>query len=187
MELSGDILRALAFAAAKHRHQRRKDRALSPYINHLIDVANLLWHVGGVRKRCTLLAGILHDTLEDTDTTREEILAAFGPEVLAIVEAVTDDKDLSKDARKQMQVDTAPFKSPEAKQVKLADKCANVRDIGTAPPEDWSVARRLDYIDWAQRVVAGLRGANPQLEHYFDHLTEETRADILAQREAPAS
>ena len=72
------ILRAIDFAARKHRDQRRKDEEASPYINHPISVSLLLADIGGIADAEVLSAAILHDTLEDTDTTTEELEAVFG-------------------------------------------------------------------------------------------------------------
>lgn len=166
----GVILAAFSFAAEKHRDQRRKDREASPYINHLIEVSNLLWNIGKIRDEQVLAAAILHDTLEDTDTTPEEIESAFGKAVLGYVREVTDDKSLPKPVRKQLQIDHAPHKSPGAKQIKIADKCSNVHDITHSPPVDWSMERKKEYFLWAKAVVDGLRGENPALESHFDQL-----------------
>jgi GTP diphosphokinase / guanosine-3',5'-bis(diphosphate) 3'-diphosphatase len=163
----GKLLAALAFAADKHRDQRRKDRAQTPYINHPIAVARLLTTCG-VTDEVTLLAAILHDTIEDTATTREEVAALFGAEVAAVVAEVTDDKSLPKARRKELQVEHAPHMSERARHVKLADKTCNLRDMSDAPPSDWSVERRREYYAWAERVVAGLRGTSPALEREFD-------------------
>ncbi|MEZ4826102.1 MAG: HD domain-containing protein [Bacteroidia bacterium] len=168
----GIILAALSFAAAKHRDQRRKDREASPYVNHLIEVSNLLWTIGRVRDENVLTAAILHDTIEDTATTPQEIENAFGKVVLNYVVEVTDDKSLPKPVRKQLQIEHAPHKSPGAKQIKLADKCSNLHDITHSPPFDWSPERKREYFAWAKAVVDGLRGENPALESHFDHLYE---------------
>lgn len=168
-ENTGLLLRALRFSADKHRNQRRKDIAQSPYINHPIEVVQLLWEVGGVRDMNILLAAILHDTIEDTETRPEEICAAFGEPVMSYVLEVTDDKSLPKGERKRMQVESAPKKSFGAKLVKLADKSCNIRDLVTRPPEEWTVERRREYLLWSEKVVAGLRGTNPALEAYYDH------------------
>ena len=164
---SGRLLQALDLAAHKHRDQRRKDPAQSPYINHPIAVANLMWQLG-VRDETALLAAVLHDTIEDTATTREEIAAAFGEDVAAVVAEVTDDKSLPKARRKELQIEHAPHKSHAAKLVKLADKTCNVRDIVDAPPTDWSIERRQQYLAWARQVVAGLRDAHAGLAAAFD-------------------
>jgi GTP diphosphokinase / guanosine-3',5'-bis(diphosphate) 3'-diphosphatase len=165
--MTGEVLHALEFAAVKHRDQRRKDQAASPYINHPLAVVTLLWD-HGVRDRVPLLAAILHDTIEDTGTTREELVAAFGEDVAACVCEVTDDKSLHKDVRKENQVEHAPHLTTHAKLVKLADKTANLRDMNDSPPHTWPPERRAAYYVWAHRVVAGLRGTNARLEAAFD-------------------
>lgn len=162
------LLKALAFAAHKHRDQRRKDAGASPYINHPIALADLLVNEGGVTDVEILEAALLHDTLEDTDTKHEELVNAFGSRVARIVAEVTDDKSLPPAERKRLQVEHAAKLSPEAKLVKLADKTCNLRDIVVRPPAKWDLARRREYFDWAKRVVDGLRGVHPRLEAAFD-------------------
>ena len=166
-ENTGQLLQAIRFSAEKHRNQRRKDSARSPYINHPIEVAQLLWDIGGVRDVNVLLAAILHDTIEDTGTRSEEISDRFGEEVLALVLEVSDDKNLPKQERKRLQIETAAHKSYGAKLIKLADKCCNVRDLVTMPPVDWSLERRKEYLLWTEKVVAGLRDTNAALEEYY--------------------
>ncbi len=174
METSGSplgaFLKAVAFAADKHRNQRRKGADASPYINHPIAVANLLANEGGIADATVLCAAVLHDTIEDTETTADELAALFGAEVTSVVREVSDDKSLEKHVRKQRQIEHAPHLSTEAKLVKLADKICNVRDILASPPADWSVERKQDYFDWAAKVVAGVRGVHPGLEAVFDGL-----------------
>ncbi|HZS09086.1 MAG TPA: HD domain-containing protein [Blastocatellia bacterium] len=169
------ILKAVRFSADKHRNQRRKGSEDLPYVNHPIEVAETLWRVGRVRDINVIVAAILHDTIEDTDTTPEEIEAAFGSEVLSLVREVSDDKSLPKQVRKQLQIDHAAEKSPGAKQIKLADKLSNIRDVTHAPPADWSLQRRTEYLDWADKVVAGLRGCNRELENRYDEVMKEAR------------
>jgi len=169
------IFDALRFAAVRHSRQRRKDVDGTPYINHPIAVVDTLWRVGGIRHVPTLVAGILHDTVEDTGTTAEELRLLFGEEVTGIVLEVTDDKRLPKTERKRLQVEGAPHKSIPAKCIKLADKICNVRDVTHNPPPQWSPERRREYFDWSGRVLAGLRGANPALEELFDRLLQEGR------------
>lgn len=164
----GLVLRAARFAAIRHRHQRRKDRAATPYINHPLELADILWREGGVRDARVLAAALLHDTLEDTRTTRAELRRAFGAQVAAVVAEVTDDKRLHKKTRKRLQVEHAPRLTLPAKLVKLADKIANLRDMHVNPPAGWPLARRREYFDWAGQVVAGLRGSNARLERAFD-------------------
>ena len=164
------ILTATAFAAEKHRHQRRKDAEASPYINHPIALARVLSVEAGIDDPEVICAALLHDTIEDTDTTSEELRKVFGDAIARIVDEVTDDKTLESADRKRLQVEHAAHISPKAKLVKLADKICNLRDIYASPPSDWSVARRREYINWAAEVVAGLRGAQPRLEALFDAL-----------------
>ena len=164
----GLLLKALAFAAHKHRDQRRKDPEASPYINHPIALADVLVNEGGVTDIEVLCAALLHDTLEDTATTLDELGAAFGPRIAAIVAEVTDDKQLPKAERKRLQIEHASGLSKEAKLVKLADTICNLRDVAERAPEGWDLARRREYFDWAKRVVDGLRGIHPRLEAVFD-------------------
>jgi len=170
------LLAALEFAADKHRNQRRKDAKASPYVNHLIAVARILAAEGGVDDEAALVAAVLHDTVEDTDTTFEELTIRFGATVSALVREMTDDKSLPKAVRKQHQIDHAPGASALAKQLKIADKIANIRDIVSTPPADWSRERKLDYFAWAEQVVAGCRGVNPELERAFDEAVAMARA-----------
>ncbi len=162
------ILKALHFASIKHKDQRRKDEEASPYINHPIEVAELLVRIGGVTDLLVLQSAILHDTIEDTHTTAEELEAIFGPEVRRVVQEVTDDKSLSKEERKRLQIEHAPGLSRQAKLVKLADKISNITAVALTPPTDWSIERRREYLDWTKKVVDGLRGCNDQLEEYYD-------------------
>ena len=161
------FLKVLSFSAERHRKQRRKGVEGDPYINHPVEVANLLANVAGVADITTLVAAVLHDTVEDTETGPEEIEALFGRPVRLLVEEVTDDKSLPKLERKRRQVEGAPGRSPAAKLIKIADKICNLRDLTQRPPADWSRDRRSAYFDWAEAVVAGCRGLNPALEECF--------------------
>ena len=162
------LLKAICFAAHKHRDQRRKDEDASPYINHPIEVAEILARVGEVGDLATLLAAVLHDTVEDTATTPSELEQAFGRDVRQLVEEMTDDKSLPKDVRKQLQIEHAPGLSSRAKQIKIADKICNIHDVTHTPPPKWSLERRREYLQWAARVVEGCRGSNASLESHFD-------------------
>lgn len=172
------ILQAFEFAAERHRNQRRKDHEATPYINHPIGVAEVLWRVGGVRDVPTLVAAILHDTIEDTGAKPEKIAALFGEDVLALVQEVSDDKSLPKAVRKQLQIEHAPHISGPAKLIKLADKIHNVYSIGHSPPKDWPAERLADYLDWAESVVNGLRGASADLERHFDETLAQARVRL---------
>ncbi len=162
------LLKALAFAAHKHRDQRRKDAQASPYINHPIALADVLVNEGGITDVEVICAALLHDTVEDTATTHEELVDAFGSRIARIVAEVTDDQDLQKAERKRLQVEHAPHLSREAKLVKLADKICNLRDVVERPPAKWDAARRREYFDWAKQVIDGMRGTDRRLEAAFD-------------------
>jgi guanosine-3',5'-bis(diphosphate) 3'-pyrophosphohydrolase len=169
------ILKALEFAAGRHRYQFRKGLDRAPYINHPIQVASLLANDAGETDTVLLSAAILHDVVEDTvDSVKEKeelikiIFRMFGEEILALTMEVTDDKTLDKQERKRLQVENASHKSVNAKKLKIADKIMNLRDIAENPPADWSLQRISDYFDWAENVVAGLRGVNTKLEDLFD-------------------
>jgi guanosine-3',5'-bis(diphosphate) 3'-pyrophosphohydrolase len=177
----GLFLNALQFATIKHRNQRRKSRESIPYINHPIEVMVTLWEVGGVHEIATLIAALLHDTLEDTDATETEILELFGKEIVLLVQEVTDDKSLPKHQRKLQQIESAPHKSKAAKQIKLADKICNVHDIAYFPPDNWSLERRKEYLAWTVKVVAGLRGTNSALEANYDITLSQARAKLANQ------
>ena len=172
------LLKAVHFAADKHRSQRRKDVAASPYINHPIEVAELLARVGGVTDLVLLQAAVLHDTVEDTKTNPEELEAVFGLEVRRVVEEVTDDKRLPKAERKRLQIEHAPHLSARAKQIKIADKISNVRAVTHAPPADWTLERRQEYLNWTEQVVAGCRGCNAPLESFYDQMLEYGRQSL---------
>ncbi len=162
------ILKALHFASIKHKNQRRKEEEAAPYINHLIEVAELLTRIGQIDDLLVLQSAILHDTLEDTQTTPDELESLFGSEIRHVVEEVTDDKNLLKEERKRLQVLHAPHLSGRAKLVKIADKISNVQAVTRTPPKGWSVERRREYLDWTSKVVDGMRGSNSRLEEYYD-------------------
>jgi guanosine-3',5'-bis(diphosphate) 3'-pyrophosphohydrolase len=162
------ILRVTAFAAQKHRVQRRKDAEASAYINHPIALAHLLASEAGVTDRTVLAAALLHDTVEDTETTADELVAVFGAKIASTVMEVTDDTTLPKAERKRQQIVQAARISGPAKLVKLADKIANLRDINASPPAGWTLERKREYFDWAKQVIDELRGVHPRLEALFD-------------------
>jgi len=172
----GLVLRAAQFAANKHKDQRRKDADARPYINHPINLAEVLHTDGGVRDPVVIAAALLHDTIEDTETTYDELRGAFGAEVADVVVEVTDVKFLGKESRKRLQVAKAGRASERARQVKIADKICNLRDILASPPSSWSLARRQEYFDWAKDVVDQARGVNPKLERMFDRLYRQRPA-----------
>jgi guanosine-3',5'-bis(diphosphate) 3'-pyrophosphohydrolase len=172
------LIRAINFAAQKHRDQKRKGADTQPYINHPLEVLNYLTDIGNVEDYDVLTAAALHDTVEDTETSKEEIAEKFGKEVAEMVLEVTDDKKLPKDVRKQLQIEHAPHLSKGAKLIKLGDKISNITDVMNNPPAGWSIERRLEYIEWGAKVVDGLRGTNAKLEKHFDDLIEKAKAEI---------
>jgi guanosine-3',5'-bis(diphosphate) 3'-pyrophosphohydrolase len=180
-----ELLRALRFAAHKHRDQRRKGIDASPYINHPIEVAELIGRVGGIDDLAVLIAAVLHDTVEDTETTLQEIEETFGAEVRALVAEVTDDKSLPKAERKRLQIEHSPRLSGRAKLIKIADKACNVRDVTHSPPRGWDEERRREYLEWARRVVDGCRGANAELERYFDELLAQALEAVPGRGSTP--
>ncbi len=162
------FIRAIAFAAEKHRHQRRKDTSASPYINHPIALTRILSCEVGIDHLDVLCGAVLHDTLEDTETTLQELESEFGAVIARIVMEVSDDKTLPKAERKRRQIEHAPHLSYEARLVKLADKISNCRDIADSAPANWSEQRKMEYYDWAKAVVDGIRGTHAGLESIFD-------------------
>jgi len=162
------LVDALAFAAYKHRLQRRKDPEASPYINHPIALAHVLSSEAGMTNARLLAAAILHDTIEDTETTYEELRERFGKTIAGVVREVSDDTTLPKAERKRLQIEHAEHLSRRARLVKLADKICNVRDVAANAPHDWPLVRRREYFDWAKAVVDRIRGTNKKLERAFD-------------------
>ena len=175
------FVKAVDFAARKHRFQRRKDEQASPYINHPIAVANVLANKAGITDPVTLCAAVLHDTIEDTETTTGELEETFGAQITQIVVEVTDDKSLPKEVRKQLQIEHAPQLSGQAKTIKLADKICNLSDTLEQPPVGWSLSRSREYFEWAKNVIDGIRGTNPALEAIFDQIYARGIADFAEQ------
>ncbi|KAK4879309.1 hypothetical protein RN001_007455 [Aquatica leii] len=164
------LIKCINFAAVKHRDQRRLDPEGTPYINHPIGVAYILTNEAKVSDVEVIQAAILHDTVEDTNTTLEEIEEEFGSKVSSIVAEVTDDKTLHRDTRKALQIQHAPTCTFPAKLVKLADKLYNLRDLDRAVPRKWTAYRVQEYFVWSKKVVEGLRGTNKWMEESLDEL-----------------
>ena len=172
------ILKAAQFAAHKHRNQRRKDEEKTPYINHPIAVAKIISEIGNIEDPEILAAALLHDTIEDTKTTPEELIENFGERVCNLVQEVTDDKTLPKLERKQRQIDHAKEISGDAALIKLGDKISNVTDITNTPPTDWDSNRRLEYFEWAEKVINNCPKVNEALESHFADLIKAGRDEI---------
>src|SRR3954447_17384566 len=173
MESVVQVMKAADTAARWHVHQRRKGSAQEPYINHLLEVANLVAHATEGADPQLVIAALLHDAVEDQGVTPETIATDFGQHVANIVMEVTDDKSLPKAERKLKQVEFASNKSREAKLIKLADKTSNLRAVANSPAPDWSVGRRREYVEWAMNVVKGLRGTSPWLENQFHNAVKQ--------------
>ena len=164
------IMRAAAFAAEKHASQKRKGEAAEPYLNHLLEVAHLVSSALAQPDTNLIVAALLHDVVEDTPVTNQEVAALFGSDVAALVAEVTDDKSLPKAERKRLQIENAPKKSPRAQFIKLADKISNLRALTESPPIDWTEERRRQYFAWARQVVDGLASPDASLKAEFDRL-----------------
>ena len=170
-DTASTILRAALFAARVHATHTRKGAAAEPYVNHVLEVAGILAAHGAPAE--AVIAGLLHDTVEDSDKdpdpiTHDRLVVEFGEAVAAIVAEATDDKSLPKELRKGLQIKHAPTRTAAAKQLKLADKISNLRAIAATPPANWDHARKVEYIGWAGRVAAGLKGVNPALDALFE-------------------
>jgi (p)ppGpp synthase/HD superfamily hydrolase len=167
------VLRAADTAARWHAHQRRKGAAEEPYINHLLEVATLVAEATGGKDPKLVVAALLHDAIEDQEVPRSVIADAFGEDVAKLVEEVTDDKTLAKEERKKRQIEDAHKKLHRAKILKLADKTSNLRSIAASRPPKWPVKRRLEYVEWARKVVKGLTGVSDWLEGECEQAAKE--------------
>lgn len=164
------VLRAARFAARKHRDQRRKGRNGEPYINHPLDVAHVLCFEADIHDPQILAAALLHDTIEDTQTSLGELTGEFGESVARTVMEATDERTLDWRVRKKLQISRAKTASAAARRVKIADKICNLRSLLAGPPTDWSIERQRTYFDWARAVVDPMRGTDEALEARFDEV-----------------
>ncbi|KAL0227567.1 hypothetical protein RCL1_003711 [Eukaryota sp. TZLM3-RCL] len=169
------VIAAAHFASLKHRDQRRKDTIKTPYVNHVLDVAKILSIEANITDPNVLAAALLHDTIEDTDCSFDELVTSFGSKIASIVMECTDDKNLPKSERKRLQIETASKKSTEAKLVKLADKLSNLRSIVAGDyPQNWPLERILEYFSWAKRVTDNLKGVSPVLEGLLQEIYQSS-------------
>jgi guanosine-3',5'-bis(diphosphate) 3'-pyrophosphohydrolase len=175
---AAQLLAAAIFSADRHRDQRRKGVRETPYINHPLEVSERIVRVGGVDEVEVLMAAILHDTIEDTETTAAEIERHFGRTVAGLVLEVTDDRSLTWMERKRLEIEHASGLTPRAKLIKLADKICNVEDTESNPPSSWSRQRRRDYLDFAEQIALGCRGNNAALDAEFVRVLTSARAKI---------
>jgi guanosine-3',5'-bis(diphosphate) 3'-pyrophosphohydrolase len=172
------VSEAAEFAARRHNGMARKGRGNEPYINHLAEVANLVSEATGGADAELVAVGWLHDSIEDTETTREELAEKFSPRVATLVVEVSDDMGLPKSERRRLQVVGAPHKSPDAKLIKIADKISNIRARIAPQPSAEERADLVDYVAWAEQVVAGCRGGNPWLDRMFDETVAKARSTL---------
>src|SRR6478672_11335931 len=172
------VSEAADFAARRHTGQQRKGRGNEPYVNHLAEVANLLAMATAGTDAELVAAGWLHDTIEDTATTREELAQEFGERVAALVVEVTDDMTLPKQERRRKQIVDAPRKSPGARLIKIADKISNIHARILPQPNQEERDDLIDYVGWAENVVAGCRGVNALLDRMFDETVTLARSTL---------
>ncbi len=161
------LTHAAHFAARAHKAQQRKGVDAEPYVNHLLEVAELVAHAQTPGDIEVVIAALLHDTVEDVGVTEADLVAEFGARVAALVMAVTDDKALPKDRRKWLQIEHAPHLPRDAKLIKLADKTSNLRALVRTPPQGWTRERLEHYVIWAKAVVDACGPVDPALERLF--------------------
>jgi GTP diphosphokinase / guanosine-3',5'-bis(diphosphate) 3'-diphosphatase len=159
---------ATAFAFKKHEGQTRKNATKNPYIQHVLAVKNIVNLV--CNDEIALAGAILHDTLEDTDTTYAELVENFGSQVADLVLELSDDKSLEKETRKLLQIKNAPNKSEFACYISFADKIHNCQSIIYDPPVDWSNERKLAYFVWAELCINGFRFKDETFVYMFQSL-----------------
>lgn len=172
------ISEAAELAARRHSGMARKGRGNEPYVNHLAEVANLLSQATGGADAELVAAGWLHDTIEDTETTHDELAQRFGLRVAGLVAEVTDDMTLSKSERRARQVEDAPHKSAGAKLIKIADKISNIRARIVPEPSREQREDLADYLGFSVKVVVGCRGGNAVLDRLFDETAAMARSTL---------
>lgn len=174
----GLVIQAAHFAADKHRDQRRKGVRNTPYINHPLEVAERLNRIGGIEDAAVLAAAVLHDTIEDTETTHAELAGLFGREIADIVAELSDEAGLSWQERKRLEIEHAKHISDRAKVIKLSDKTCNVSDTVSNPPGEWTLSRRRDYLEFAELVAQGCQGVNLALDREFERVLAAARSKL---------
>ena len=172
------LTKALVFAAEAHRNQRRKGAAQEPYLNHLVEVLDLVVQATGGADTDVMVAALLHDVVEDTSTTYEDVAAGFGERVAEIVRENSDDMSLPKSERRRARIAAMPLKSRDARIVKMADIISNLRAIAVSPPAGWPVERRLGYLEACRQLVDAGRGTDAAIERIFDETAAEVERSI---------
>ncbi|MCB0587630.1 MAG: bifunctional (p)ppGpp synthetase/guanosine-3',5'-bis(diphosphate) 3'-pyrophosphohydrolase [Phaeodactylibacter sp.] len=180
-DLLAKVMDAAVYAAMKHQYQRRAGYDKLPYMNHLLKVTEALIRIGGERDEALLLAAVLHDVLEDTDATHEELARHFGREAADIVLELTDDMSIPYMERKWLQVEKARQLSEKARKIRIVDKATNIRDI-LSYPLDWPLEKKENYLDNSIQVVSRIRGANPRLDAWFDETAAWARQRLEEMR-----
>lgn len=174
------VSRAADFAARAHVDQHRKGAALEPYLNHLAEVAVMLSVATDGLDPVLVAAGWLHDTVEDTAVTLDDLVQRFGLEVAGVVAEVTDDKTIPRDERKRHSVLTIASKSRRAQYLKVADQASNIRALVTTPPTGWTLERQVTYVDWGVAIVERVVERHPHLEEFFWSAVKDARASFAA-------
>ncbi|MEK7560445.1 MAG: HD domain-containing protein [Patescibacteria group bacterium] len=162
------VTEAEAFARTVHADQIRPNRAQEPYVAHLQEVAELVRTSGGSDEE--VAAAWLHDSVEDTSVTIEEVIARFGEEVANIVDGMTDPPEfdgLPTLERKTRQAERVRVKIFGVKRVKIADQTSNLRSVAVDPPVKWDRQKCLDYIEGARRIAVGCYGISAYLDLEF--------------------
>lgn len=170
---------ALAFAAEQHKYQRRGGYDPLPYINHLIKVSSAIIQIGQEENPDIIIAAILHDVVEDSDTSYEDLAGQFGAPVADIVAELTDDMELPYNQRKALQVEGASKLSLAARKIRIADKASNIQDIFTYPL-DWKEEKKIAYLENSLTIVDQIRGTHAALEAWFDQSVQFARK-VLSQ------
>ena len=173
-----ELSRALRFAAEAHANQRRKGAAQEPYINHLIEVMDLVARTTGGSDTELLAAALLHDVVEDTPLSEDDLRAQFGERVARLVRENSDDMSLPKDERRRQRISAMAYKSADARIVKTADVISNLRAIAISPPAGWGADRKLGYLESCRQLIDAGRGANADLEAIFDETAAEAERSI---------
>jgi uncharacterized protein (UPF0147 family) len=179
------LTKALLFAAEAHRNQRRKGAAQEPYLNHLVEVLDLLVQATDGTDTDMLIAAILHDVVEDTSASYEDVAKKFGERVAGIVRENSDDMTLPKAERRRARIAAMPLKSREARLVKMADVISNLRAIAVSPPAGWSADRKLGYLEGCRQLIDAGRGTDAAIERTFDQTADDVERTI--RDEAPFS